>query len=332
LILAHNSSKISEMRVLITGGAGYIGSHLADAFLAKGDTVTVIDNLSTGTRDNIQHNLGAARYQFIEGDVLDRQLMDGLVAGHDLVCHLAAIVGVQRVLGDPLHCMLQIVGGTEVVLALAHKYGPRVLFASTSEIYGKASRVPFAENGDRVLGPTRIARWAYSTGKALDEHLCFAYGSQGLGVSIVRYFNSYGPRLNRQGYASVVGAFISQAMAKQPLTVHGDGQQTRCFTFITDTVRGSVLAATREEALSQAFNIGSDMETTILDLAELVLGLTASDSEIVFVPYTRAYGTEFEDTPRRVPDVHKAQRLLGFRAQVPLQEGLRRTLSWLESL
>jgi UDP-glucose 4-epimerase len=319
------------MRVLITGGAGYIGSHLADRFLADGATVTVIDNLSVGKRVNFQHNLASPRYRFVQGDVLDRTLMEDLIQGADLVCHLAAVVGVKYVLGDPLHGIGQNVGGTEVVLALAHKYGRRVLFASTSEIYGKNAQVPFAEDGDRVLGSTVTARWAYSTAKALDEHLCFAYAACGLPVSIVRYFNSYGPRLDPQGYGSVVARFITQALTNQPLTVHNDGGQTRCFTYIDDTVQGSMLAATRVEALGQAFNIGNDKEITILELARLILRLAGAGTQISFVPYQQAYESGFEDMPRRVPDVSKAEKLLGFRAQVPLEEGLQRTIAWFQN-
>lgn len=328
LIFQTKYGKIASMKVLVTGGAGYIGSHLADRFLAEGAAVTVIDNLSVGQRCNIEHNLKSPRFRFVEGDVLDRRLMEDLVQGHDLVCHLAAVVGVRRVLADPLQTILQNVGGTEMVLALAHKYGRHVLFASTSEIYGKSNNVPFAEDDDRVLGSTRIARWAYSTGKALDEHLCLAYYERGLPVSIVRYFNSYGPRLDSKGYRSVVATFITQAMANRPLTVHHDGQQTRCFTYIDDTVRGSVLAATKTEALGQAFNIGSDVETSVLELARLVLRLTESSAELTFVPYSEAYGADFEDMPRRVPDVSKAERLLGFRAEVSLEEGLQKTIAW----
>jgi UDP-glucose 4-epimerase len=272
--------------------------------------------------------LGCAHFRFVKGDVLDRPLMEELVEGHDLVCHLAAVVGVRRVLANPLQAILQNVGGTELVLALAHKYGRRVLFASTSEVYGKNPNVPFMEEDDRVLGATRLSRWAYSTGKALDEHLCFAYHSQGLAVSIVRYFNSYGPRLDVRGYASVIATFITQALASDPLTVHQNGKQTRCFTYVDDTVQGSLLAATKREALGQAFNIGSDMEITILELARTILRLTGASSEIVFVPYEKAYGTGFEDTPRRAPEVSKAQRLLGFRAKVPLGEGLQKTIAW----
>ncbi len=332
MIFACKFSKIRLVKVLITGGAGYIGSHLADRFLAEDAAVTVVDNLSSGRRRNIEHNLGCARFRFVEGDVLDRPLMEDLVEGHDLVCHLAAIVGVRRVLANPLRAILQNVGGTELVLALANKHGRRVLFASTSEIYGKSPNAPFAEEDDRVLGTTQLSRWAYSTGKALDEHLCFAYHNQGLPVSIVRYFNSYGPRLDVRGYASVIGIFITQALAGEPLTVHQRGEQTRCFTYVADTVEGSLLAATKREALGQAFNIGSDREITILELAKIILRLTSASSEITLVSYEKAFGPGFEDVPRRVPAVSKAQRLLGFRAKAPLEEGLHKTIAWFQAL
>jgi UDP-glucose 4-epimerase len=316
------------MRVLITGGAGFIGSHLTDGLLREGAAVTVLDNLSAGHRSNLEHNLTSARFRFVEGDVLDAEVLEPLLQEHDLVCHLAAIVGVPRVLADPLQAIVQNVGGTETVLALAHRHGRRVLFASSSEVYGKGAQVPFAEDDDRLLGSTRVARWSYATAKALDEHLCLAYHAQGLPVSIVRYFNAYGPRLDARGYASVVATFIGQALANRPLTIHHDGLQSRCFTYVQDTVRGTILAATRPEALGEVFNIGSEQETSVLDLAQLILQLTGSAAETVFVPYSEAFGAAFEAVPRRVPDTSKAARLLGFRATVPLEQGLRETIAW----
>jgi UDP-glucose 4-epimerase len=322
---------MAAMKVLITGGAGFIGSHLADGLLHEGAAVTVLDNLSTGYRTNVEHNMGSARFHFVEGDILDKEVMEPLIQQHDLVCHLAAIVGVRRVLADPLQSIVQSIGGTEIVLALARRYDRRVLFASSSEVYGKSARIPFAEDDDRLLGSTRVARWSYATAKALDEHLCLAYYAQGLPVSIVRYFNAYGPRMDAKGYASVVATFIGQALADQPLTIHHDGQQTRCFTYVTDTVRGTILAATRHEALGEVFNIGSQREISVLELARLVRQLTASATEPVFVPYSEAFGASFEAVPRRVPDTSKAARLLGFRAVVPLEQGLRETIAWFQS-
>lgn len=328
MIFDVNYGKMAAMKALITGGAGFIGSHLADALLREGATVTVVDNLSTGHRFNLAQHAGSTAFRLVDGDVLDKGLMEPLVQGHDLICHLAAIVGVRRVLADPLQCIVQSVHGTEVVLALANKYGCRVLFASSSEVYGKSDRVPFAEDDDRLLGPTRATRWSYATAKALDEHLCLAYHAQGLPVSIVRYFNAYGPRMDPTGYASVVATFIAQALAGQPLSVHHDGSQTRCFTYVEDTVRGTILAATRQKALGEVFNIGTERESSVLELAQLVLQLTGSAAEPVFVPYSEAFGAGFEAVPRRVPDTRKAARLLGFRAAVPLEEGLMDTIAW----
>jgi UDP-glucose 4-epimerase len=316
------------MKVLVTGGAGFIGSHLADHWLAQGAQVTVIDNLSTGRRQNLEHQTGCPRFRFVEGDVQDRAVMTALVDQHDIVFHLAAVVGVRHVLADPLQGILTNVHGTEMVLSLAQQVHRRVVFASTSEIYGKNPRVPFAEDDPSVLGPTRVARWSYAASKILDEHLCMAYYARGLPVSIVRYFNAYGPRLDPQGYGSVVASFITQALARQPLTVHGDGAQTRCFTYVQDTVEGTVSAAQHDEALGQAFNIGSDAEISILELADTILRLTGSDAGKALVPYQQAYGTGFEDTLRRVPDVRKARDILGFCSRVPLEQGLSRTIAW----
>jgi UDP-glucose 4-epimerase len=316
------------MRILITGGAGFIGSHLADQWLSLGAEVTVVDNLSTGRRENLEHLRGFSGFRFIEGSVLDRGLMAQLISDHDIVCHLAAVVGVRRVLSDPLQCVLQNVGGAEVVLALAYQYHRRVVFASTSEIYGKGLRVPFAEDDVSVLGSTNVARWSYAASKIVDEHLCFAYSAQGLPVSIVRYFNAYGPRLDPTGYGSVVATFVEQALSGEPLTVHGDGCQTRCFTYVDDAVRATVAAAQSQQALGEAFNVGANTEVSINDLAQMVLHLTGSRAGLTHVPYAQAYAAGFEDTPRRVPDTSKARRSLGFDSQISLQEGLQRTIDW----
>jgi UDP-glucose 4-epimerase len=316
------------MKVLITGGAGFIGSHLADRWLAQGAQVTVIDNLSAGRRQNLEDHAGCSRFRFVEGDVQDRAVMADLVDQHDVVFHLAAVVGVRNVLADPLQGILTNVRGTELVLALAHQTHRRVVFASTSEVYGKSTHLPFAEDDSSVLGSTRVARWSYAASKILDEHLCMAYHARGLAVSIVRYFNAYGPRLDPQGYGSVVASFIMQAQARQPLTVHGDGRQTRCFTYIDDIVEGTVAASRHEAALGNAFNIGSDTEISILELADTIVRLTKSDAGKVLVPYQQAYGVGFEDTFRRVPDVRRARDLLGFHAHTPLEQGLLRTIVW----
>lgn len=319
------------MRVLVTGGAGYIGSHLVDALLKRGDEVLVVDNLSTGKIENIKHLLDQPALHFINDSILNEPLLERFVASMDRIFHLAAAVGVRNILQDPLAAINTNVRGTEVVLGLAFKYWKRVVIASTSEIYGKASHVPFHEDDDRVLGSTGVARWSYSMSKAIDEHFAFAYAAKGLSVSIVRYFNSYGPRLDERGYGSVVANLTRQALRGEPLTVHGDGKQTRCFTYIDDTVAGTLLAGEVKGAIGEAFNIGSTTETSILDLAKLIKRITRSKSPIQFQTYEAYYGEGFEDTRRRVPSGEKARRLLGFTPKVNLEIGLKKTIAWCRS-
>lgn len=316
------------MRILVTGGAGYIGSNLVDTLLAGGHEVFVVDNLSTGRISNIQHLMGHDRFHFVNDTILNENLMDRIVAQVDRVYHLAAVVGVKYVVEDPLHGIYTNVKGTEVVLERAFKYWKRTVIASSSEVYGKSVDVPLQEEADRLLGSTTVARWSYAMSKAIDEHFAFAYADKGLPVSVVRYFNSYGPRLDPRGYGSVIAKFITQARLGQPITVFEDGQQTRCFTYIADTVQGTILAGTAPRALGQVFNIGSSTETKIVDLARMIRQLVGSDSQIVEVPYRNVFGENFEETRRRVPDVNRAADLLGFRAETPLEEGLRQTIAW----
>jgi UDP-glucose 4-epimerase len=318
------------MKALVTGGAGYIGSHLVDRLLKEGWEVTVVDNLFTGRLENIDHNLPLSPFTFVKGDVRDRSLMSRLIEDSDLVCHLAAVVGVRHVLDNPVRSILDNALGTEVVLTTSRRFGRRVLFASTSEIYGKNPKLPFGEADDSVFGSTKVFRWSYGLAKALGEHLCFAYHSEGLPVSVVRYVNSYGPRLDPRGYGSVVAKFISQAMRGEALTVHGDGRQTRCFTYVDDTVAGSFMAATKDDALGEVFNVGSSVSSTVIDLAQLITGLTRSPSKITFVPYAQAYGNSFEDMTREL-DSSKAEKILGFRAKVSLREGLEQTIAWFKT-
>lgn len=316
------------MKVLVTGGAGYIGSHLVDRLIGRGDEVFVVDNLSTGKIQNIRHLLGSEGFHFINDSILNESLMERIVERVDLIYHLAAVVGVKYVVEDPLHGIYTNVKGTEIVLGLAYKYWKKVMVASSSEIYGRSKDLPFRENGDRILGPTDVSRWSYSMSKAIDEHFAFAYANKGLPISIVRYFNSYGPRLDERGYGSVVARFIQQALSGEPITIHGDGNQSRCFTYIDDTVEGTLLAAGVREAEGRVFNIAHDQETTILDLAQKVKERTHSPSEIQFVPYQSIYGELFEDTPRRVPSIEAARKVLGFKPKVALEEGLKRTIAW----
>lgn len=316
------------MKVLVTGGAGYLGSHLVDTFLKRGDEVYVVDNLSTGKIANIQHQIGNPRFHFVNDTILNESLMDRLVAQVDLVYHLAAVVGVKYVVQDPLGAIYTNVRGTEVVLGAAFRHWKKVVLASSSEIYGKSDKVPFREEDDRVLGPTSIPRWSYSMAKAMDELYAYAYHVKGLPVAIIRYFNSYGPRLDERGYSSVVANFIRQALVGEPITVHGDGSQTRCFTYVDDTIRGTLLAGEVQAGEGQAFNIGNNKETSILTLARLIKRLTHSDSKIILVPYESYYGEGFEDTRRRVPSIEQARKVLGFEPKVDLPEGLRRTIAW----
>jgi UDP-glucose 4-epimerase len=241
---------------------------------------------------------------------------------------LAAAVGVRYIIDDPLGSLLTNVRGTEHVLSSAERHGARVVIASTSEVYGRNAHVPFREEDDRVLGPTWMHRWSYSTAKALDEHMAFAYAERGLRVSIVRYFNSYGPRIDERGYGSVVARFISQALSGQPITVHGDGEQTRCFTYVSDTVEGTIRCATQDAAVGKVFNIGTTHEVSIRALAESIRTITRSVSPIELTPYEMSYPRGFEDTRRRVPDISRARDILGFQAQVPLDEGMERTIAW----
>jgi len=316
------------VRILVTGGAGFIGSNLVDVLMERGHEVTVIDNLSVGKASNIEHHLEGDRFHFVNDSILNVSTLERLIRQTDLIYHLAAVVGPKYVVDDPLGTIVTNVRGTENVLELAFKYWVRSVIASSSEIYGKSTAVPLSEDDDRLLGSTTVGRWSYSDAKAIDEYFALAYAKRGLPISVVRYFNAYGPRLDPKGYGSVIARFITQALEGEPLTVYADGQQTRCFTYVADTIEGTIRAATLKEAVRQVFNIGSNDEKTILELAQLIRQLTDSTSEIVHVPYETAYGPTFEETRRRVPDVTRAREVLGFQAQTSLEDGLRRTLAW----
>jgi len=306
------------LRVLITGGAGFIGSHLSDAYLDRGDEVFVIDDLSTGSIENISHLKKHPRFRYTIDSVTNQPLLAELVDQCDVIFHLAAAVGVKLIVESPVRTIETNVHGTEVVLQLANKKKKKVLIASTSEVYGLSTEVPFREDGSLVMGATTKGRWSYACSKAIDEFLALAYWREKkLPTIVVRLFNTVGPRQTGQ-YGMVIPTFVKQALAGRPLTVYGDGQQTRCFGYVGDVVGALVKLMDHAESVGQVFNIGSNEEVTILELAERIKKLTNSESEITFVPYDEAYEEGFEDMPRRVPDISKINALVGFRPRMTL--------------
>ena len=306
------------MRVLITGGAGFIGSHLADAYLQRGDEVLIIDDLSTGKIENIQHLKGHPHFHYTIDTVHNHPVTAELVDQCDVVFHLAAAVGVKLIVESPVRTIETNVRGTEVVLSIANKKKKKVLVASTSEVYGLSTDVPFREDGNLVMGATTKGRWSYACSKAIDEFLALAYWREKkLPTVVVRLFNTVGPRQTGQ-YGMVIPTFVKQALARRPITVYGDGQQTRCFGFVGDVVEALLKLMDHDQAVGQVFNIGSNQEISILRLAERVKELTRSASEIVYVSYDEAYEEGFEDMPRRVPDISKVSALVGFRPQMGL--------------
>ena len=314
------------MRVLITGGAGFVGSHLSEALLERGDEVSVLDNLSTGSIDNIAHLKAHPRFRYTIDAVENEPLLAELIDRADVVVHLAAAVGVKLIVEQPVHTIETNVHGTEVVLKHANKKKKLVLIASTSEVYGKSTSVPFAEDADLVLGPTTKHRWAYACSKLIDEFLALAYWKERkLPVIIVRFFNTVGPRQTGQ-YGMVIPNFVRQALAGQPITIFGDGTQSRSFTYVGDVVRAMVALINEPRAIGQVFNIGNGREITIADLAEKVRALTGSSSEIVRIPYDQAYESGFEDMPRRVPDISRLAGLIGYAPTVELDEILERVV------
>jgi UDP-glucose 4-epimerase len=316
------------LRVLITGGAGFIGSHLADAYLQRGDEVYVIDDLSTGSIENIQHLKTHERFHYTIDSVHNQPVVAELVDQCDVIFHLAAAVGVKLIVESPVRTIETNVRGTEVVLSLANKKKKKVLVASTSEVYGLSNQVPFREDGNLVMGATTKGRWSYACSKAIDEFLALAYWREKkLPTIIVRLFNTVGPRQTGQ-YGMVIPTFVKQALAGRPITVYGDGQQTRCFGYVRDVVGALLKLMDNPQSVGQVFNIGSNEEVTILELAERVKELTGSESEIVFVPYDEAYEEGFEDMPRRVPDITKVNSLVGFRPEMTLDGILQSVINF----
>lgn len=315
------------MKILITGGAGFIGSHLADAYMQRGDEVFLLDDLSTGTIENIEHLKGNAAFHYTIDSVHNRPVVAELVDRCDVVFHLAAAVGVQLIVESPVNTIETNVHGTEVVLEQAAKKGKRVLLTSTSEVYGLSDDVPFREDGNLVLGASTKGRWSYACSKLLDEFLALAYfREKKLPVVVVRLFNTVGPRQTGR-YGMVIPRFVQQALANEPITVFGDGQQSRCFGFVGDVVEALVALTAREDAAGEVFNIGSTQEVTIRELAETVKRMTKSDSPIVTIPYDEAYAAGFEDMPRRVPDTSKIANFIGFRPRTDLEEILSEVIA-----
>ncbi len=318
----------SSRRVLVTGGAGFIGSHLSEYLLNCGHEVTVVDNLITGSETNISHLRGSDRFHFINDTVLNEDLVNRLANQNDLIIHLAAAVGVRWIIDNPLLSIHTNIRATEVVLEAASRSGSKVVVASTSEVYGKNPKPVLSEDDDSVIGATHITRWLYANTKATDEFLALAYSrDMGLPVVIVRFFNTVGPRQTGR-YGMVVPNFVRQALNGEPITVYGDGKQTRCFTDVRDSVRAIAELAALSRADGQVFNIGNAREISIRGLAELVVEMTGSRSPIVYVPYDEAYPAGFEDMQRRVPCTDKLRSYIGWAPSIPLEENLERIIQF----
>jgi UDP-glucose 4-epimerase len=308
------------MKILVSGGAGFIGSHLTDALVRQGHDVTVVDNLSTGRLENLQWALASGRVRFLRGDVRNRRLLREVLPGVERVFHLAASVGVRNIIRRPLKSLMNnIQGAASILQSCSELGGIKVVLFSSSEIYGKGRAGKLSEDSDSVLGATEVARWSYAASKVIDEFMALGYGAdRGLPVVVVRCFNTCGPRQVGR-FGMVLPRFIHRALRGEPLSVYGDGQQSRCFSYVGDVVRGVLLLADTPEAEGDVFNIGNDQETTILDLAERVIRLSASPSKIRMIPYTEVYGEGFEDVRRRVPSLERIHRVTGFRPMVDLE-------------
>lgn len=319
------------MRALITGGAGFIGSHLAETLIDQGHRVSILDDLSTGQLENIAHLRGNPRFTCTIGSATDDGLVGDLIERADVVFHLAAAVGVKLVVERPVHTIETNVHGTETVLRHASRKRKLVLVASTSEVYGKSAKLPFSEDADLVLGPPSKTRWGYATSKLLDEFLAMAYWKERQSpVVVVRFFNTVGPRQSSR-YGMVLPNFVKRALQGAPLTVHGDGTQTRSFTWVGDIVSGMLALVNDPRAVGEVFNIGNGVEISIRELAYKVKAMTRSESEIEFVPYSRFFDESFEDMPRRVPDISKIRKLVGYQPTVHLDEIIEHVIAFWSS-
>jgi UDP-glucose 4-epimerase len=316
------------VRALVTGGAGFIGSHLSECLLEKGVKVCIIDDLSTGRLQNINHLRGNSNFQVVVETILNETVMDRLVSECDVIYHLAAAVGVELIVKSPVETIQRNILGSDVVLRLADRYLRKVLITSTSEIYGKSEAVPFKENDDRVLGPTTKSRWSYSCSKAIDEFLALAYYKEKkLETVIARLFNTVGPRQTGR-YGMVIPRFVKQALANEPITVYGDGKQIRCFTYVRDVVEALVALMHQPKAIGEVFNIGNNQGIEIIELAKMVIQMTGSHSKIVLVPYDQAYEEGFEDMRIRIPDLEKAGQVIGYKPKVQLAEILEKVIDY----
>jgi len=319
------------MRVLITGGAGFIGSHLADSLIENGNEATVLDDLSTGRLDNIVHLEGNKKFRFVEGTILNEALVDKLVEKCDVVYHLAAAVGVDLIVKKPLESLVTNIKGSEVVLDMVYRYHKKVLITSTSEIYGKNTNGPLKEDDDRILGSPLKARWGYSTAKAVDEMLAYIYWRQKKVPSvIVRLFNTVGPRQTGH-YGMVVPRFVNQALNNEDITVYGSGKQSRCFLCVKDVVDALIKLMNKKDAVGNVFNIGSQEEITIEDLAKKVISITKSKSKVVYIPYDKAYEEGFEDMQRRVPDTTKVGKAIGFKPTINLESIIESVVEYINA-
>lgn len=320
------------MNILVTGGAGFIGSHLCDYLISKGEYVSVIDNLSTGSFENIVHLQGDPRFQYINDTILNKDKMDTLIQQCDVIIHLAAAVGVKYVIENPLSSIETNICGTEIALKLANRYKKKILIASTSEVYGKHMHAPLKEDDNLIYGPPSTMRWSYAASKLIDEFTALAYHhTKKLKVTIFRCFNTIGPRQTGL-YGMVVPRFIQQALRDEPITVFGNGQQTRTFTYVGDIIEAVYRLMECKEAIGEVVNIGGTEEISISELAERTKSIAGSKSEIIYIPYEQAYGKNFEDMMRRVPSSEKLNSLIGFVPQTPLDTILEKTVEYFRSI
>ena len=311
------------MKALVTGGAGFIGSHLSERLLKDGHQVIVIDNLSTGSLKNIEACKGSDVFEFVEGDICDVALMEALIQRCDIVYHLAAAVGVKLIADCPVRTIETNIGGTEVVLDAVNKFNKKVLIASSSEIYGKSEAIPFSEDDDLVLGSTTFSRWSYACSKAIDEFLGLAFYQQyGLNVVIARFFNTIGPRQTGE-YGMVVPRFVQKALKNEPVSIYGTGKQSRCFCYVDDVVEAVIGLMDCEQAAGKVYNVGSTEEITIEDLADKVIQMTGSKSKKEFVPYEKAYGRAIDDMMRRVPSIKRIKQTIGWQPSTTLDQTLK---------